>query len=103
MNHNRYITTLKSEFSSVFTQLKTHGKSNDKDRHRAEGFLHAARVLEIMSDQDIQSLMDTVHFDIFKMTIEQRKQQQKSQQHELTDEFYKLLDLPTFIREHQAG
>lgn len=72
MDNSKFIEYCKAELYKSFSNTKS-GKLDNTQRHRTEGLLHAAQLLEILNPSDIQSMIDSEHMDVFGESIESRK------------------------------
>lgn len=68
-----FLQEVEYRLALMFRASKDGHKASPIDRHRLEGFMQAGVFLELAPSDEIQALMERVHFDIFEKTIEQRQ------------------------------
>ncbi|MFQ3237390.1 MAG: hypothetical protein ACI9C4_002974 [Paraglaciecola sp.] len=71
MHKKAYLASLEKQISDLYIALRE-GESQDKARHRIEGFLHAGRQLGVIDEHEANVLFSTIHEKIFNETIEHR-------------------------------
>lgn len=77
MNNTDFIEYCRTELITSFTNTKN-SKQDDKQKHRTEGLLHAARLLEIIDKDALNKLIEREHINVFGETVESRKARKQS-------------------------
>lgn len=97
MKKENYIEYCRGELRKVFLATKS-SKPDDQHKYRTEGLLHAARLLELMSSQEIESMFEQEHLAVFGESVAQR-QKRKSTYAELKERAPDAyLDIPAVER-----
>ena len=94
-NKERYIEVLIRILNDHYNDIKKK-KSGSKERQQyIDGYLLAARALDVLSYDELKEVIDDTHFKVFGKTIQER------QQSEIKKSFQNnhSLKVPTFIRE----
>jgi len=74
------------------------GKYDEKHKYRTEGLLQAARMLGIMSTEEVTGMIEQTHFEVFGETVAARKARKDSLaqlKDSAPDEYY---DIPAIYR-----
>lgn len=77
MNREEYIEYCRDELVTSFENTLS-GKPDDKQKHRTEGLLQAARLLGVMDSDEVTQLIEREHFNVFGETVQERKKRKKS-------------------------
>lgn len=77
MNREEYIEYCRQELVTSFKNTHS-GKRDDKQKHRTEGLLQAARLLGVIDSDDVNQLIEDEHFNVFGETVQERKERKKS-------------------------
>lgn len=81
----------------MFRASRDGHRASPVERHRLEGFIQAGSYLGLASKDELQSLMEKVHYEIFGKTIKERQSEQATAWvPENTD--YSQYDQPTYER-----
>ncbi|GAB3025362.1 hypothetical protein GCM10027098_22370 [Bowmanella dokdonensis] len=83
INPQRLIDHCQQQLLAVYQQVRT-GKPNLKQQYRLEGVIHAARLLNILSEEQARQMMESAHYQVFGESIEQR-QARKARVNQLKD------------------
>ena len=93
-----FVTALQQQFTQIFCLSKA-GKDNSAERLRAQGFIHAGELLQLCHRQDVQQLMEAVHFQVFGCSIAERQPKESTRrQQALQQGDYSYFDEPAFER-----
>jgi hypothetical protein len=94
INKERYIDILSQTLNEHYSEIKRKSIIS-KDRQKyIDGYLTAARALDVFSNKQLKDIIDKIHFKAFGKTIEERRQSELSDS-SLNNPF----DIPTYIRE----
>ena len=102
LQQDLFLITLEAQFRDLFQASKA-GKDNSEQRLRAQGFIHAGELLQLLqlcSRQQVQQLMEKVHLEVFGVSIADRKpsaQARRQQALQLGD--YAYFEEPAFHRQ----
>jgi len=98
MNKTNFLKLVESQLKDVFKQAQL-GTRDNKAKHQCEGFMQCGRVLGIVNDSDLTTLMEIVHKQVFNMTIRERKAEKLKLSKQREMDGYKELDIPAFLRD----
>jgi len=71
----RYLARLRTLLKE-FYELANKGSTAHTDaKNKLDGFIDAGKATFIVNNADLRKLMDDVHYEVFKMTREERKEQ----------------------------
>ncbi|KAA1188397.1 hypothetical protein F0M18_18030 [Pseudohalioglobus sediminis] len=71
-----YLKEVETRLARMFRASRDGHKASPAERHRLEGFIQAGSFLGLASKDQLQSLMEKVHYDIFGKTIKERQSEQ---------------------------
>ncbi|AQA18354.1 hypothetical protein BST95_09030 [Halioglobus japonicus] len=71
-DRTEYLDEVESRLRKLFKASKDGYKASPQQRHRLEGFIQAGTFIGIASGQEMETLMDMVHQEVFGMTIQER-------------------------------
>ncbi len=77
-DRDEYLQEVKNRLGRMFRASKDGHKASPMERHRLEGFIQAGSSLGLATSDEMEALMDQVHFDILEKTIDERKSKQSS-------------------------
>lgn len=72
----KYLHEVETRLARMFRASRDGHKAAPVERHRLEGFIQAGTFLGLATSDELKSLMDRVHLDIFGKTIEERQSEQ---------------------------
>lgn len=106
MDKQKFLTEVEARLTELFSASQRSQKLPAFVKHRCEGFMHAGVFMGLVTNDELQVLMEQVHLDIFGKTIEQAKEDKAHiWQDEVTD--YSQYETSPFIRakekEQQIG
>ena len=73
MDKEKLVGSWLHQLREVFELAKV-GTPSDKKKYRTEGFLHAMRLSGIVCDDEINQLIEALHYDVFGESVRDRKQ-----------------------------
>lgn len=93
-NKERYIEVLTRILNDHYNDIKRDCGSKERQRY-IDGYLIAARALDVFSFDELKKTIDEIHFKVFGKTIQERRQSEMNK----SDQSNHSLDIPTYIRE----
>lgn len=75
-NREEYLQEVESRLIRMFRASRDGHKAAPEERHRLEGFMQAGTFFGLSTSDELKSLMDQVHVDIFGKTIQERQSEQ---------------------------
>jgi hypothetical protein len=72
MNPEDYLIFCQAELRKIFERTRA-GQPDDKLRYRAEGLLHAARLLGLASAEQLSELLEAEHQAVFGESVATRQ------------------------------
>ena len=75
-----YLREVENRLTRMFRASRDGHKAAPADRHRFEGFMQAGTFLGLAGGDELKSLMNRVHVDIFGKTIQDRESEQSAPQ-----------------------
>ena len=97
MNKEQYLNEVKSRLAKLLESSKAGYKLPDIERHRLEGFIQAGVFLKLTTNVEMNSLMESLHFEVFGKTIETRKKENSAIWPDISID-YEQYEQPTFER-----
>jgi hypothetical protein len=95
INKKRYTEILSQLLNEHYNEIKKKD-SPSNDRHQyIDGYLTAARALDVFDYDELKKIIDNIHFNTFGESIEERRKSALDKYS--LDE--KILAIPTFIRD----
>lgn len=96
INKKRYMEVLTRILNEHYNDIKKKNATGLKERQQyIDGYLAAARALDVYSYDELKQIIDKIHFETFGKTIEERRKSEISANSSSNDS----LKIPTFIRE----
>jgi len=95
INKKRYVEILSQVLSENYKEIKRKGTGSKERQQYIDGYLTAARALDVFAHNELKEIIDQVHFAAFGQTIEEREQTELNR----SSLGHKPLDIPTYIRE----
>ena len=96
-SREEYLNEVENRLARMFRASRDGHKPSPTERHRLEGFIQAGSFLGLASKDQLQALMEQVHYDIFGKSIEERQSEQTTSWVP-EDIDYSQYDQPTFER-----
>ncbi len=97
INKQKYLHEIENNFFRLFSNAREGYRTPDQERYRLQGFIRAGVFLGLVTNTEVEKLMEAVHFSIFKQTIQQRRENRDA---DWLDESidYAVYDRPAFAR-----
>jgi hypothetical protein len=73
-----YLQEVETRLERMFRASRDGHKAAPVERHRLEGFIQAGTFLGLATTEELKSLLDRVHLDIFGKTVEERQSEQST-------------------------
>jgi len=97
MNKEEYLDSCRKQLVKIFNLAKNHIK-DDKQKYRAEGFIHAGKSLSIISHEEAINVMEKAHFEVFSESIESRKNRKASLKEAVARGDENFINIPAYER-----
>lgn len=97
MNNQEYSVYCYSQLVQVFSNIRK-GQQDEQLKCRTEGLLQAGKLLGAFSQEDAAELMDLAHIEVFKQTIEARKNHKENIKKSLVDDNSDFFNIPAYDR-----
>jgi len=97
MNKQKFMDSCFMQLVDVFEDAKSHHK-DDKKKYRLEGYIHAAKALGVLSNEEALSLMEDAHLKVFGETIVSRKSRKASLKEAIARGDDDYIDIPAYER-----
>lgn len=97
MTKDDYLNEVRRELKIIFQTIKLCRKNDAKEKYRCEGFMKAGVFLGLVTNTELRSVMEQVHFEVFGQTIEGRAESRKHIWRE-SETDYSAYEVPTFLR-----
>ncbi len=97
MNKQKYLESCEVQLLSLFELAKKH-KKDDKQKYRTEGFIHAGRLLGLISDEEAKTLMEAAHFEVFGESMASRQNRKATLQEAIEQGDDNYLNIPAYER-----
>lgn len=94
INKQRYIDILAQVLNEHYDEIKRKDTSSKDRQQYIDGYLTAARALEVFDYEELKDIIDKIHFAAFGKTIEERHRTELV----ISASNDKSLEIPTFIR-----
>ena len=69
----RYLARLRTLLKEFYELAVEGSNAHTQAKNELDGFIDAGRMTFIVNNADLRTLMDDVHYEVFKMTREERK------------------------------
>lgn len=69
----KFLAELRQQLTETFTAAKAGIKVSDADKYRCEGFMQAGVALGLVTDDEVSSLINTVHIDVYGQSIVEKR------------------------------
>jgi len=97
MNKHDFIASCYQQLLAIFEKTKSRQK-DDKQKHRTEGYIQAGKVMGLITNDEVQVVMDKAHFEVFTETIESRKSRKASLKEAIERGDDSYIDIPAYER-----
>ena len=71
----RYLARLRTLLKEFYELANEGSTAHTGAKNKLDGFIDAGKATFIVNNADLRKLIDDVHYDVFKMTREERKEQ----------------------------
>ena len=71
----RYLARLQTLLKKFYELADESSTAHSGAKNKLDGFIDAGKASFLVNNADLRTLMDDVHYDVFKMTREERKEQ----------------------------
>ena len=71
----RYLARLRTLLKKFYELADEGSTAHSRAKNKLDGFIDAGKASFLVNNADLRKLMDDVHYDVFKMTREKRKEQ----------------------------
>jgi hypothetical protein len=73
LNKEKYLSEIEHQYRLMCVALKAGTKISELEKGRFEGFIRAGLVIGVVTYDEMQELLEDVHFTVFKKSIAERK------------------------------
>ena len=94
INKQRYIDILAQVLNEHYDEIKRKDTGSKDRQQYIDGYLTAARALEVFDYEELKDIIDKIHFAAFGKTIEERHRTELV----ISSSNDNSLEIPTFIR-----
>ncbi|NIB39083.1 hypothetical protein HBA55_05770 [Pseudomaricurvus alkylphenolicus] len=91
-----YLNALSERLTRFYQDIQVKDKLDDIEKHRIEAFIEAALVSGLAAKDELQDVIDAVHFSVFGRTLEEQAQYRKETMAASGD--YSMFDKPAWVR-----
>ncbi len=95
MTKNSYLDLLGQLLREHYDIFKDTGIASPDRQHFIDGYLAAARALDVIDYDELKDYVEKVHYGIFNMTIDERRKKLKIKQ-DIPDDY---IDIPAYKRQ----
>ena len=97
MNKYQYLDCCKEQLLKVFKLTKNY-KKDDQLKYRTEGFIHAGKVLGVISHEEAVDAISQAHFQVFGESIESRQNRKASLKEAVAKGDENFINIPAYER-----
>lgn len=69
----KLVDFLRARLELYYSQVKATGSSDDKETRYINGIMAAARIMDILSREELEKMITHAHFSVFGMSLKERK------------------------------
>ena len=73
----KFLHALREQLREAFTAAKSGMKISAEDKYRCEGFMQAGVELELVTDEEVGKLINSVHISVYGQSIAERRSQEQ--------------------------
>jgi len=95
MNKERYIEVLNRILNDYYSDIKRNNLGSKERQQFIDGYMTAARALDIFNFKELKEIIDEIHFKVFGKTIQERRLSADDK----SDQNDNFLKIPTYVRE----
>ena len=78
MDKERYLKEIRDQYHLVCISLKNGGNLAEIEKGRFEGFMRAGLVLGVVTNKELQQVLEEIHFKVFGKSIAERRNERKT-------------------------
>ena len=97
MTKEEYLSHCYIQLKAIF-ELAKNNKKDDKQKFRTEGFIHAGKVIGLISNEDALMVMEKAHFDVFGESINLRKNRKENIKNAIAKGDENFINIPAYER-----
>lgn len=97
MDTQAFLAYCRTEVKKSFENTRA-GTADDKHKYRTEGLLHSARLLELISLDELQAMIEEEHQVIFGEGVQERKARREKLMDLKDNDPEKFLEVPAIQR-----
>jgi len=97
MKKEDYLCCCYDQLLKIFEPTKLHIK-DDKQKFRTEGFIHAGKMLGVITNEDAVSIMEQAHFKVFGVSIDARRNRKVSLKEAVARGDDDFINIPAYER-----
>lgn len=101
MDNSTFIAYCQDQLRLVYERTKA-GKPDEVLKHRTEGLLKAAQLLNLLSREETQALIQREHIEVFGESVESRKSKRQIYRQVRDSEVSDFFEIPAIIRRLQT-
>ncbi|MBF0266189.1 MAG: hypothetical protein HQL46_13065 [Gammaproteobacteria bacterium] len=98
MNTNEYLESIEERLLNIF-KLQHQGQKDEKLKFQTEGYMHAGKMLGLVDESQLKTLIEKAHIKVFGKTVEAR--QQEKQEALMLNPDFNVINIPAFLRKKQ--
>jgi hypothetical protein len=98
MKKDEFIQSCYLQLLTVFQKAKRHQKDM-KQKYRLEGYIHAGKIIGLITDEEAVIIMNNAHLEVFSETIESRKNRKASMREAIERGDDDYINIPAYERE----
>ena len=95
---NHYLTRLSELLQEIYSNRRSSNTKTSDAQERLSGFIEAALISRVLSNQDIQTLVDQEHMDAHDLSVQERGRIQQQILAACKDHDWSPFEEPTFRR-----
>lgn len=77
MIKEKFLNALRGQLHDAFTAAKSGMKISAEDKYRCEGFMQAGVEMEVVTDEEVAKLINSVHISVYGQSIGERRSQEQ--------------------------
>lgn len=73
----KFLSALRLQLRDAFLAAKAGAKISAEDKYRCEGYMQAGIELELVTDEEVAKLINSVHISVYGQSIAERRSAQQ--------------------------
>ncbi|MGB0845889.1 MAG: hypothetical protein ACPGSM_04150 [Thiolinea sp.] len=69
----KFLNALREQLHEAFTAAKSGMRVSAEDKYRCEGFMQAGVAMELVTDDEVAKLINSVHLSVYGQSIAERR------------------------------